>query len=146
MGFMRKALIIGTGGLAPVKARSHRERTANAAEKQLRLQERALAGTQPVTMSTAVWNVTCPYCYWPVQVPLGEGVRCPRPKCGQPMSVRRGAIKTYARRLDQRDKEDQRAAEQESKHPASIPALQRWKLGQAAPPIADLPPAEPAGD
>jgi Short C-terminal domain len=39
MGLLRWAAIIGTGGLAPVKGTSPRERTAKAAEKQVRLQE-----------------------------------------------------------------------------------------------------------
>ncbi|MGO9763392.1 MAG: hypothetical protein ACLP1Q_19240, partial [Solirubrobacteraceae bacterium] len=42
MGFMRKALLLGTAGLAPVKANSKKERTAKAAEKQVRLQEQML--------------------------------------------------------------------------------------------------------
>lgn len=42
MGFLRKSLLIGTAGLAPVKANSKKERTAKAAEKQVRLQQKAL--------------------------------------------------------------------------------------------------------
>jgi len=45
MGFMRKALFLGTGGLsgmAGVRANSKKERTAKAAEKQVRLQQQAL--------------------------------------------------------------------------------------------------------
>jgi hypothetical protein len=38
MGLLRKTLLIGTAGLAPVKANSKKERTAKAAEKQVRLQ------------------------------------------------------------------------------------------------------------
>jgi hypothetical protein len=48
MGFMRKALFLGTGGLsgmAGVRANSKKERTAKAAEKQVRLQQQALRGT-----------------------------------------------------------------------------------------------------
>lgn len=43
MGFMRKALFVYTGGLSgvAVKANSKKERTAKAAEKQLRLQQQA---------------------------------------------------------------------------------------------------------
>jgi Short C-terminal domain len=46
MGFLRKTLIISTGGLAPVKGRSYRERTARATEKQVRLQEQILRADQ----------------------------------------------------------------------------------------------------
>lgn len=45
MGFMRKALFVSTGGLsgvAGVKANSKKERTAKAAEKQLRIQKQQL--------------------------------------------------------------------------------------------------------
>jgi hypothetical protein len=44
MGFMRKALFVYTGGLSglAVKANSKKERTAKAAEKQVRLQQEQL--------------------------------------------------------------------------------------------------------
>jgi large subunit ribosomal protein L7/L12 len=42
VGFLRKTLLIGTGGLAPVKPNSKKERTAKAAEKQLRVQQQIL--------------------------------------------------------------------------------------------------------
>jgi hypothetical protein len=42
MGIFRKMTIISTGGLAPIKANSKKERTAKAAEKQLKLQKQAL--------------------------------------------------------------------------------------------------------
>ena len=44
MGFMRKALFVSTGGLSgvAVKANSKKERTAKAAEKQVRLQQQTL--------------------------------------------------------------------------------------------------------
>jgi hypothetical protein len=45
MGLLRKTLLIGTAGLAPVKANSKKERTAKAAEKQVRLQQQALRRT-----------------------------------------------------------------------------------------------------
>src|SRR5438270_183625 len=48
MGLLRWAAIIGTGGLAPVKGTSPRERTAKAAEKQARLQKQMLKMTQQV--------------------------------------------------------------------------------------------------
>jgi len=44
MGFLRKSLILGTGGLAPVKSRSYRERTARATEKLAKLQEQQMVG------------------------------------------------------------------------------------------------------
>ena len=57
MGFMRKALFLGTGGLsgvAGVKANSKKDRTAKAAEKQLRLQKQARrAGQRPVRTATS---------------------------------------------------------------------------------------------
>ncbi len=46
MGLLRKTLLIGTAGLAPVKANSKKERTAKAAEKQVRLQQQALRATR----------------------------------------------------------------------------------------------------
>jgi|SRR5665213_463317 len=49
MGFIRKALIIGTGGVAPVKANSAKERAAKAAEKQVRLQQQALRAARAPT-------------------------------------------------------------------------------------------------
>jgi hypothetical protein len=64
MGFLRWAAIIGTGGLAPVKGTSPRERTAKAAEKQVKLQKQALSATQPAprsagpTLHTALASVS----------------------------------------------------------------------------------------
>lgn len=46
MGFLRKAIIISTGGVAPIKANSKKERTAKAAEKQLRIQRQMLRQQQ----------------------------------------------------------------------------------------------------
>lgn len=42
VGFLRKMTLLGTGGLAPIKANSKKERSAKAAEKQLKLQGEAL--------------------------------------------------------------------------------------------------------
>ena len=53
MGLMRKALPLGTGGLAPVKANSKKERTAKAAEKQVRLQQQALRTAGPAARPVA---------------------------------------------------------------------------------------------
>jgi hypothetical protein len=52
MGLLRWAAIIGTGGLAPVKGTSPRERTANAAEKQVRLQRQQMARASAPVSST----------------------------------------------------------------------------------------------
>ena len=51
MGFMRKTLFLGTGGMSGlvVKANSKKERTAKAAEKQVRLQRQALRTNQRAT-------------------------------------------------------------------------------------------------
>jgi hypothetical protein len=93
MGFLRKSLIIGTGGAAGlfVKPNSKKERMANAAEKQLRLQKQMLKGsqqprpkaaraskrvTQPVD---AQYNVTCPKCSTVQSSPAGRHF-CPM--CG----------------------------------------------------------------
>lgn len=56
MGFTRKALFLATGGLSglAIKANSAKERTARAAEKQVRLQRQLLKanhGTSPVPQS-----------------------------------------------------------------------------------------------
>lgn len=76
MGFLRKSLIIGTGGLAPIKARSYRERTAKATEElaklqneQLRLQRQQAApkvevpseATRPSARSTGLWLIDYEY-------------------------------------------------------------------------------------
>jgi hypothetical protein len=55
MGFMRKALFVSTGGLSglAVKANSKKERTAKAAEKQVRLQQQQLRGSQQTTTRVA---------------------------------------------------------------------------------------------
>jgi Short C-terminal domain len=52
MGFMRKALFLGTGGASGmvIKANSKKERTAKAAEKQIRLQKQML--NQQATQAT----------------------------------------------------------------------------------------------
>jgi hypothetical protein len=51
MGFMRKALFVYTGGLSgvAVKANSKKERTAKAAEKQVRLQRQAMRSAPVAT-------------------------------------------------------------------------------------------------
>lgn len=101
MGFMRKALFLGTGGLsgaAGIKANSKKERTAKAAEKQLRLQKQMLKAQQAATGQTTVrqtaaqpaaaplYNVRCPSCSEMVRLPAGERLRCP--KCKARMWVR----------------------------------------------------------
>jgi large subunit ribosomal protein L7/L12 len=53
MGFLRKTLLIGTGGLAPVKASSKKERTAKAAEAQLKVQRKMLREQQAANTTAA---------------------------------------------------------------------------------------------
>jgi hypothetical protein len=60
MGFMRKALFLGTGGLsgmAGVRANSKKERTAKAVEKQVRLQQQALRRPTRTKLAEAVRRV-----------------------------------------------------------------------------------------
>jgi hypothetical protein len=60
MGFMRKALFVGTGGLsgmAGVRANSKKERTAKAAEKQVRLQKQTRVARPTRTTSTVARTV-----------------------------------------------------------------------------------------
>jgi hypothetical protein len=103
MGFLRKSIIIGTGGLAPIKGRSYRERTAKAAEKQVRLQEQALRGgvatpgapRATVEGSTGqrffdesgskTFRIACAYCGRKVWMPKGHGITCPN--CHEAMAV-----------------------------------------------------------
>jgi hypothetical protein len=104
MGFMRKAFILGTGGAgaALVKPNSKKERTANAAEKQLRLQKQMLRASVQDTQISAprasaprTVRVGCPYCSKPhsplyvqrrnVVVPIGKNIECP--KCGRHFDV-----------------------------------------------------------
>lgn len=42
MSILRKTFLIGTAGLVPIKANSKKERTAKAAEKQLKVQRQML--------------------------------------------------------------------------------------------------------
>lgn len=75
MGFLRKSIIIGTGGLAPIKANSYRERTAKATEKQLKLMQRA---------AVLRYNVNCPHCRTALVAPAGTH-RCV--KCRKTLTV-----------------------------------------------------------
>jgi hypothetical protein len=61
MGLLRWAAIIGTGGLAPIKGTSPRERTAKAAEKQVRLQKQMLKQQTAVPV-----GMTCSNCGRPI--------------------------------------------------------------------------------
>jgi hypothetical protein len=99
MGFMRKALFLGTGGLsgmAGVKANSKKERTAKAAEQQVRLQRQALRGGQRPVASVpsgfvkakTKFRVSCPHCQTHFFAPIGESIGCP--KCGERIDVQRG--------------------------------------------------------
>lgn len=71
MGFLRKSILIGTGGLAPIKAKSYRERTAKATEQQLKLMRQQQAAAAPR------YNVSCPHCHKALVAPAGT-VRCVR--------------------------------------------------------------------
>ncbi len=62
MGFLRKSIIIATGGLAPIKAQSYRERTAKATEQLARQQQAAMAPK---------YSVHCPYCNRLLTAPAG---------------------------------------------------------------------------
>lgn len=78
VGFLRKTIIVGTGGLAPIRSRSYAERTAKAMEKTARLQEQQAAGAARV-------NVKCPKCSAALVSPVGNNIKCP--KCGFRMRV-----------------------------------------------------------
>lgn len=94
MGLLRWAAIIGTGGLAPVKGTAPRERTAKAAEKQVRLQKEMLSGGQSRAVrrrkvaarspSGPQYDVTCPKCSTAQSAPAGQHF-CPM--CGFPIEV-----------------------------------------------------------
>jgi hypothetical protein len=47
MGFLRKAIIRGTGGLVPINSRSYRQRIAEATERLAQLQEQQVNGATP---------------------------------------------------------------------------------------------------
>lgn len=81
MGLMRKLLLVSTAGVAPVKAESYKERSAKAAEKQLRLQQQAARSATAVP----TYAVTCPHCKTPLNAPAGDAIRCP--KCRNTMKV-----------------------------------------------------------
>lgn len=79
MGFMRKALFLGTGGASGVvvKANSKKERTAKALEKQVRLQKQQMkAGRQ--TQATPRYNLSCPLCSAAIVAPVGRNIKCPK--------------------------------------------------------------------
>jgi Short C-terminal domain len=94
VGFMRKALFLGTGGLsgaAGIKANSKKERTAKAAEKQLRLQKQMAkeqrqasraAATAQAPQATAAerpkYKVPCPHCSAPLVARAGDNITCPK--------------------------------------------------------------------
>lgn len=100
MGFLRKTIIIGSGGLAPIKANSKKERIAKASEKQVRLQQQALrlqqhtagqiassssAKTNPVADGRTQYKVKCPSCSAPLVSPASSNITCP--KCHVAMRV-----------------------------------------------------------
>ena len=88
MGFIRKALIIGTGGLAPVKSNSAKERTAKATERLARG-----SGGSSVTVSLGELiaakprSVQCPACEKDFVSPLSPNIGCPH--CRARVSVAR---------------------------------------------------------
>lgn len=68
MGFLRKTIILGTGGLAPIKSRSYRERTARATERQAKLLEQQMltgavapGGTTATATPAMPWLVVFAY-------------------------------------------------------------------------------------
>lgn len=83
MGIMRWAVVIGSGGLAPVRTKSAKQRTADATEKQLRLQKQIAKADRQA--SAPRLNVTCPKCSAALVSPPGNNVKCP--KCGFRMRV-----------------------------------------------------------
>ena len=93
MGFMRKALFLGTGGLsgaAGIKANSKKERTAKALEKQVRMQKQMMNAqqatlAQPTAAIPQTYYANCPRCRKMLHSPAGDIV-CPR--CGTTVSVR----------------------------------------------------------
>jgi hypothetical protein len=95
MGFMRKTLFVSTGGLSglAVRANSKKERTAKAAENQVRLQKQMLSGGQRTTVRrrkqraqppAMQYDVTCPKCSTAQSAPAGPHF-CPM--CGFPIVV-----------------------------------------------------------
>jgi len=73
VGFLRKAIIIGTGGLAPIKAQSYRERQAKATEQLVRI-ERQRDAAEAYAAAPKI-GVRCPYCGRAQSVPRGT-FRC----------------------------------------------------------------------
>jgi hypothetical protein len=89
---MRKVLFLGTGGLsgmAGVRANSKKERTAKAAEKQVRLQEQAMRPElrTPRASTPLKYRIACAFCGEKVPLPMGHNVPCPR--CSELLDVRR---------------------------------------------------------
>ena len=85
MGFLRKLTIISTGGLAPIKTESYKERTAKATEKQVRLQEQATRTTATRQRTAHTFRISCAHCDQKVRLPMGHDMRCP--KCSGVMDV-----------------------------------------------------------
>jgi DNA-directed RNA polymerase subunit RPC12/RpoP len=97
MGFMRKALFLGTGGLsgmAGVRANSKKERTAKATEKQVRLTKQRSSPTTR-TSTERRWKVACPECKQEFLSPLSPNIGCPH--CRARLTVgREGFRHVYA--------------------------------------------------
>jgi hypothetical protein len=85
MGFMRKALMVGTLGGARavgIRANSKKDRTAKALEKQTRMMRGGRRAAVPTAPKHAV---ACPSCSETVYLPFGDNQRCPA--CGKPIRV-----------------------------------------------------------
>jgi hypothetical protein len=99
MGFMRKALFLGTGGLsgmAGVRANSKKERTAKATEQQVRL-TRQTSNTAGRTSTGRRWKVVCPECRQEFLSPKSPNIGCPA--CRTRVCVERVGAGVLAKRV-----------------------------------------------
>ena len=97
MGFMRKALFLGTGGvsgLAGVRANSKKDRTAKATEKLARqgspdwwraAPKKAAPQNVATSLPAPRYRVNCPKCTGPMLAPATASIACPH--CGYNLSV-----------------------------------------------------------
>jgi hypothetical protein len=91
MGFTRKALFLGTGGLSGlfIKANSKKERTAKAAEKQLQLQRQMMRQQQTpyqqAPVATEPRRARCPHCRSVFGYASPGWLRCP--SCGKRIKI-----------------------------------------------------------
>lgn len=98
MGLLRKTLILGSGGLAPIKSQSYKERSAKAAEKQVKLQMQAAAEARRA--ATPRYNVQCPNCKAQLTAPAGDHIKCPKCRGRMKVTPRASAPATAAPRAD----------------------------------------------